>query len=349
MIYPKNAFSVFAAFVLSAGILLTCCQDQTLDRFTFEHPQMGTLFKIILYAPDQEVANKASDSAFARIDELNTILSDYLETSELNKLAKTSGADGSETVSDELFYVISKAQAVSQKTDGAFDITIGPYVQLWREMNRQSEYGDIQLPDPYTLEKAGESVGYQYIELDTLEKKITLTQSEMQLDLGGIAKGYAADEALKVLQSFGIKSALVDAGGDITLGEAPPGRNGWQINIPTHDSEEEMKYLSFTLSNRAIATSGDLFQFVEIDGERYSHIINPITGLGLTNQSTVTVIAPDGITADSYASALSVLGPEKGTQLLNSTPEIKGRFEFRENGVFKVLESAGFEKGIFPD
>lgn len=349
MKHPKSAFSVFAAFVISAGILLTYCQAQTLERFTFEHPQMGTLFKIILYAPDQELANEASDSAFARIDELNTILSDYLETSELNKLAKTSGTNRSVAVGDELFYVISEAQVVSQKTDGAFDVTIGPYVQLWREMNRQSEYGDIQLPDSSTLEKAGESVGFQYIELDTLGKKITLTQPEMQLDLGGIAKGYATDEALKVLQSFGIQSALVDAGGDITLGEAPPDRNGWQINIPTHVSEEEMEYLSFNLSNRAIATSGDLFQFVEIDGERYSHIINTQTGLGLTNQSTVTVIAPNGITADSYASALSVLGPEKGTQLLNSTPEIKGRFEFRENGYFKVLESAGFDKGIFPD
>jgi thiamine biosynthesis lipoprotein len=305
---------------------------------------MGTMFKIILYAPDQAVAEEAADSAFARIDELNTILSDYIETSELNRLAKTSGTDTSVAVSDELFYVISEAQAVSQKTGGAFDITIGPYVQLWREMNRQSEYGDIQLPDPSTLEKASQSVGFQHIKIDTIEKRIALTQPGTELDLGGIAKGYTTDEALKVLQSFGIQSALVDAGGDITLGEPPPGKSGWQVSVPYHASEEKMDYLSFTLFNRAIATSGDLFQFVEIDGERYSHIINPHTGLGLTNQSMVTVIAPDGITADSYASALSVLGPERGMELLESIPGIMARFEFRENETFEVLESPGFEK-----
>lgn len=328
------------AFIL---IFPSFTKAQEIQRYQFEHPQMGTLFKIILYAPDQAAARAAVDSAFQRIDALNAILSDYLPTSELNKLSAASGSGNFIPVSEELYRVIYEAQALSKQTDGAFDITIGAYVELWREMNRRPQKSGIRLPDPSTLKEAGKSVGFQQIRLDTMEKRVALMQPGIRLDLGGIAKGYAADETLKVLQSFGIETALVDAGGDITAGEAPPGKVGWTITIPYQTGDDKMNTITYTLSNRAIATSGDLFQYVEIDGERYSHIINPHTGLGLTNRSMVTVVAPDGITADSYASALSVLGPETGIDFIESRPEIVARFVYRENGTFKILESSGFE------
>lgn len=330
---------LFLYFIILLLIPPAISQDS--ERYEFEHPQMGTLFKIILYAPDEETAVAASDSAFQRIDELNGLLSDYLEESELNRLPVQTGDGRFVAVSDELFYVICKAQNLSRRTEGAFDITAGPFVGLWREMNQQDT---PRLPDQTSLEKTGESVGFQHLEIDTAKREIALNVPNMRLDLGGIAKGYATDEALNVLRSFGLESALIDAGGDIRLGDAPPGKDGWQIAIPSHYTpDRQMQYLRFTLSNKAIATSGDLFQFVEIDGTRYSHIINPETGLGLTTQAMVTVIAPDGITADSYASALSVMGPEKGLQLIESTPDIAARFEYREKHTIKVSESDGIE------
>ncbi|MEX0647536.1 MAG: FAD:protein FMN transferase [Balneolaceae bacterium] len=334
---------LFLCFIIF--LLIPPETDQDPERYLFEHPQMGTLFKIIMYAHDEETAVAASDSAFQRIDALNNMLSDYVEDSELNQLPVRSGDGTFVRVSDELYHVIHKAQSVSQQTDGAFDITIGPFVELWRAMNRQ----DIpRLPDQSALDQAGQAVGYRHIKLDTLEQKAALNQPGMQLDLGGIAKGYAADEALKVLQSYSIESALIDAGGDITTGDAPPGKDGWQINIP-RQTANGMNYLTLILHNRAVATSGDLFQYTEIEGERYSHIIDPETGLGITSRRMVTVIAADGITADSYASALSVLGPEKGMKFTETKPEVDSRFEFRKGDTIHVLESAGFKEYVIAE
>jgi len=141
----------------------------------------------------------------------------------------------------------------------------------------------------------------------------------MRLDLGGIAKGYAADEALRVLRKSGINRALVDAGGDIALGNPPPEKPGWRIGIAPLEADGPPSQV-LLLSRVAVATSGDTWQYVQIGSRRYSHLVDPRTGLGLTDHSSVTVIAPEGITADGLASAVSVLGPEKGLKLVEATP-----------------------------
>lgn len=304
---------------------------------------MGTLFRIALYASGDSAANAAAAKAFQRVEDLNNILSDYKEDSELNRVSDRSGDSGWTTVSPPLFRVITKALEVAKKTDGAFDITVGPYVRLWRRMNREPE---PQLPPKKILDKLSQSIGYQNIRIDSIRKAVALLKPGMQLDLGGIAKGYAADEALKVLQDYGIRSALVDAGGDIVVGDAPPGKKGWRVAIRSYNKKGKARTHILLLANRAVATSGDLFRYVEIDGKRYSHIINPKTGLGLTGQSMVTVIAADGITADSYASAVSVLGPESGLRLLEENPDLSGSIGFRENGETKRVASSDYEKFI---
>jgi thiamine biosynthesis lipoprotein len=171
-----------------------------------------------------------------------------------------------------------------------------------------------------------------------------LLKPEMRLDLGGIAKGYAVDKALAVLRRRGITRALVDAGGDIGLGDPPPGKPGWGIGVaPLEPGGPPGGFL--WLSRRAIATSGDTQQYVVIDGVRYSHLVDPRTGLGLTDHSSVTVIAPDGITADGLASAVSVLGPRQGLRLVEETPGAaalvvrapEGRPETYESGRWKKL------------
>lgn len=316
--------------------------EEELNRYRFESQHMGTLFRITLYAPDDSVAQIASDSAFRHVEKLNSILSDYDPDSELNRLAEQSGNGNYVTVSRPLFEVLAAAQLVSRQTDGAFDITVGPYVRLWRTIRNADE---PRLPDDETLKELQKRTGYHKVLIDSTTHSAALLIKDMQLDLGGIAKGYAADVALKVLESFNIKRALVDAGGDIVTGEPPPGKDGWHISIPVNQhKKDKMKLITLVLSNRALATSGDLFQYVVIDEERYSHIIDPGTGLGLTDRSTVSVIAPDGMTADSYASAVSVLGPKEGIRFIESKPGAEVRMEYLENDSVVVGQSPGFQK-----
>ncbi|MCS6865254.1 MAG: FAD:protein FMN transferase [Gemmataceae bacterium] len=289
-------------------------QDRT--RFEFEAKHMGTTFRIVLYASDRTTAKKAADAAFARVAELDGIMSDYKKDSELMRLCKKFEQTVADPVkvSRDLFYVLQKAEELSQKSDGAFDVTVGPVVQLWRLARRTQE-----LPDPKELAAARAKVGYQKVKLDPTQQTVQLLTPGMQLDLGGIAKGYAADEALKLLRDqYGITQALVAASGDITCGDPPPGQDGWIVDIAPIAKNQKPRRLQ--LANAAVSTSGDLEQFVEIRGVRYSHVLDPKTGLGLTGRRSVTVIAPQGITADSMTKAVSVLPVETALKLVEDTP-----------------------------
>jgi thiamine biosynthesis lipoprotein len=288
---------------------------------------MGVPFRITLYAGNDAAANKAARAAYARIKQLNGVLSDYDPDSELMRLCRSSGPGKPVTVGRDLERVVSASLRLSAKTGGAFDVTIGPVVRLWRIARRKK-----QMPAPVALTDALVRVGYRHVRLDTKQHTIELQHKEMRLDLGGIAKGFAGDEALKVLKTHGITRALIDGSGDIVAGDPPPGKTGWIIEVgaitqkPTGRAEkptggipsEPPKPLRLNLSNAAVATSGDAYQNVKIDGKRYSHIINPKTGLGLTQSSSVTVIAENGMAADSLASAISVLGPERGLKLIGT-------------------------------
>jgi thiamine biosynthesis lipoprotein len=277
---------------------------------------MGTTFRVVLYAPDAETAKKAADAVFARVAELEQVMTDYKQTSELMRLCKKFVKEIGEPVkvSDDLFAVLSKAEEMSKRSDGAFDVTVGPVVQLWRHARRTQE-----LPDPKEFAAARALVGYRKVKLDPAKKTVQLTTPGMQLDLGGIGKGFAADEAHKLLRSkFGIKRALVAAAGDITCGDAPPGRDAWTVEIAPIAKSQKPRTLN--LVNAAVSTSGDLEQFVVIGGVRYSHVLDPKTGLGLTGRRSVTVIAPNGTTADSMTKAVSVLPPEQALKLVEDTP-----------------------------
>jgi FAD:protein FMN transferase len=287
-----------------------------LERHEFESKHMGTTFRVVLYTADSATAKKAADALFARVAELDDCMSDYKQTSELMRLCKTFAKDVGEPVkvSDDLFFVLSKADELSRKSDGAFDVTVGPVVQLWRHARRTQE-----LPDPKEFAAARDKVGYAKVKLDLEKRTVQLTTPGMQLDLGGIAKGYAADEGLKLLRDkFGIKAALVAASGDIACGDAPPGKEAWIVDIAPIAASQKPRTLK--LANAAVSTSGDLEQFVVISGVRYSHVLDPRTGLGLTGRRSVSVIAPRGIQADSMTKAVSVLPVEAALKLVEDTP-----------------------------
>ena len=293
---------------------------EQLERYEFLQIQMGVPFRITLYAGNDAAANKAARAAYARIKQLNGVLSDYDPDSELMRLCRSSGPGKPVKVGRDLERVVSASIRLSAKTGGAFDVTIGPVVRLWRIARRKK-----QMPAPAELSTALDQVGYRHVRLDAKRHTIELQHEGMRLDLGGIAKGFAGDEALKVLKAHGITRALINGSGDIVAGDPPPGKNGWIIEVgavtqkPTGGTPSEpqtTKPLRLMLANAAVATSGDAYQNVKIDGKRYSHIINPKTGLGLTQSSSVTVIAENGMAADSLASAVSVLGPKRGLKLI---------------------------------
>lgn len=284
-----------------------------LKRFEFEEPHMGTKFRIVLYARNKESADKAAKAAFARVEELNKVMSDYMPESELMRLCTKSETKpaGPLKVSDELFYVLSKAREVAELSEGTFDFTIGPVVRLWRQARKER-----QLPDAEVLAAAMKRVGYKNVELDPKEKTVSLKVPGMLLDLGGIGKGHAADEALKMIGTFGIKSALVAASGDIAVSKAPPGRDGWRIDIAPLPGDKETRQI--VLTDAAVSTSGDAEQFVEIAGVRYSHIVDPRTGIGLKGRRSVTVIAKQGIYSDSLTKMASILSADKAVEKIES-------------------------------
>jgi len=283
-----------------------------LERYEFEAKIMGTTFRIVLYAASKEAADAAANAAFFRVAELDRIMSDYRKDSELTKLCATS--DKAIPISDDFFEVLQKAEEMSKLSDGAFDITVGPVVQLWRHARRTQ-----QLPDKDELVAAMAKTGWKFVQLDPKNRTAKLLKPGMQLDLGGIAKGYAADAALKLLRDkHGIKSALVAAAGDITCGDPPPDKDAWDVDIAPIAKGQKPR--SLKLVNAAVSTSGDLEQFVEIGGVRYSHIVDPKTGLGLTGRRSVTVLAKRGVTADSMTKAVMLMPREKAFKLVESTP-----------------------------
>jgi thiamine biosynthesis lipoprotein len=329
--------SLGAALLLLTTAPVAVAEGPALSRFTYKEPHMGTLFRIIVYAPDEATANRASRAAFDRIAALDARLTDYKADSELMQLCARAGK-GPVAVSKELFNVLSKAEEVSRLSGGAFDVTVGPVVRLWRRARRTG-----WMPEPENLAEARALVGYRNVRLDARGQTVELLKPGMLLDLGGIAKGYAADEAQAVLKSHGIDRALVAAGGDIVVSGPPPGVEGWKVAIAPL-SEEEGSGPWLWLKDAAISTSGDAEQFVEIDGKRYSHIVDPKTGIGLVGRMSASVLAPKGAAADSMTKIVAVLGPEKGFPLIESVAGCSARFVRRTDEKLESTASKGFPK-----
>ncbi len=281
-------------------------------RREYAELHLGGATRRVLHARDDATARAAARAAFARIAALEDIMSDWRPESEARRLERRAGEWV--PVSHELFDVLAHAVAIARASDGAFDPTVAPLVAVWREARRTR-----RLPAPATLDSARARVGWKKLVLDSARRRVRLAPG-MRLDLGAIAKGWILQDALGVLRAHGVSSALLEAGGDLVVGDAPPGRDGWRIETP--GASPEVGRRAQALVRAAVATSGPEAQFVEIDGVRYSHVVDPRTGMALTSARTATVVARDGATADAVATALTVLDSAGAAALLARVPGV---------------------------
>ena len=292
-----------------------------LHKYTYTQLHMAMPVRLTVWADTEQQAQVACKAAFRRITEIELALTDYDARSELRQLCKSAG-QGPVHVSEDLFTVLSYSKRLSDATKGAFDPTAGPVVQLWRKarttgvLPRQQANEDSQPCDQATsINGALALVGSDGLLLDAKLRTAELIRAGMMLDFGGVAKGYIGDAAIAELRTHGIRRSQYRAGGDIVLGDSPPDSIGWRIELPRLPNQ--------FLSNCGVSVSGDTAQFVEIDGKRYSHIVDPRTGMAVTSRQFAIIVAPSGMQSDGLASAGCVMKPEQFQRLVHSRPNTK--------------------------
>jgi FAD:protein FMN transferase len=331
----NSRFAIAPLLVLS--VFSSDRPNETLNPYEAVEPHMGTLFRIKLYAPDDTVAQRGFQRAFERIDQLDKLLSDYKQESELSRISREAVGHPVH-VSDDLFRIAQSAERLSIATGGAFDLTIGSLTHVWRQAR-----SDNKLPSQQAVQWAIAHCGYRKLHLDAKAQTMEFDSSGMLLDAGGIAKGYAADEALAVLAGLGVHSALIAASGDLAFGEPPPAQAGWKIGVDSFDRADRPFTRVLLLSNAAVSTSGSSEQHLSTGGKTYSHVIDPKTGMGLQDDLTVTTVARRGIVADAAATAISVLGCERGLSYANSEPGLAVFILDKSSGHARLYESSRFQ------
>lgn len=302
----------FVAYLLSIFLFISGCSGKY-EPIKESRIALGTVVEITVASADEEAARKVLERAFAEFERVEALLSGYRPDSEIAKL----NATGEGRLDPEVFRLLQRAREVSGISDGAFDVTVGAVVDLWRF----DEGGSV--PGEEELRQALASVGYLGLQLDPEDRTVRLAVEGMKVDLGGIGKGYAVDMAAEVLRGGGIDEAIIDAGGDLLLLGARPGKNFWRIGI-RHPRDPARLLVSLDLADTAVVTSGDYERFFMDGSTRYHHILDPKTGRPATGCQSVTVMAPRATEADAYATAAFVLGPEKGIAFLRSLPGVEG-------------------------
>lgn len=276
------------------------------NLFKYNQVAMGTVIEIILVGDNEEKANKAALQAFQEIKRIETLMSPWLDSSDVTRINRSAGVEWVQ-VSRETSEVIKKAREISELSEGRFDITIGPLIELWRKAREKK-----MPPSEEEVKGKLDLVNFKNIEIDQ-RGKVFLKKKGMAIDLGGIAKGYGVDRAFDVLRSLGYKNLIVNAGGDLRAGGSK-NNQPWSIGI--QNPRESQKILTrISVSDMAIATSGDYEKFFIYEGKRYHHIFDPRDGFPVERCQSVTIATKDCVTADGLATAVVVLGPDKGYSL----------------------------------
>lgn len=298
---------------------------------------MGSPFNLILVTTDSLKAQLLSNNCFSLIDSFSHIYSDYDSSSELSKLS-INADQGYQTCSPALWDILMISRQAYEKSLHAYDISIGALSSLWRTKRKRRLF-----PDSATVIATKDNVGFEKLQWKDAMHQILIPSKNIRLDLGGIAKGYIAQKLIDYLHQNGVDAALADAGGDISMGKAAPGNLGWLVGVNVPETTDELMNRKLLLSNCSVATSGDAYQYIEHDGFKYSHIIDPRTGYGVSYQRNVTVIAKDGATADWLATACSILSISE-SKLICKKMQAELFISSIENDQIVIYQTAGFKK-----
>jgi FAD:protein FMN transferase len=302
--------------ILGAAPSARAATPAALVRVETSAPHMGTLVRIVLYAESRPAGETAAAAAFARIAALDARLSDYRDDSEVAALSRAA-VGVPVPLSADLFAILDASETLARRTGGAFDITAGRLTHLWRRARRLNAW-----PDAARVAAAHAAGGAAKVRLDRRRRTATLAEAGIEIDPGGIAKGYAADEALRVLRGRGHGAALVAIGGDIVAGDPPPDQTAWRVAIPRLGAEGDPAGTGesywIALARAAVSTSGDAEQWMSADGVRRSHVVDLRTGWPVTGRSGTSVVAAQGIDADAVSTALGILDAETGARLLET-------------------------------
>jgi thiamine biosynthesis lipoprotein len=319
----KRIFSrnIVILVCLSLAAMFFSCADR--DRANADSGYqmiMGTFVHVVAVAEDSGTAKKCVRTALDEIRKVDELMSDYKSDSEISRVNREAG-EKAVRLSEATYEVLQRSVEFSKMTGGAFDITVGPLVALFREAKENKV-----APSEEQIAKARSKVGFEKLRLDSENKTVQFSDNDMLLDLGGIAKGYAIDKAIEGVKQAGAIGAMVDIGGDVRcFGLPPKGKDHWLIALQDPNSAIEGiegggLLLVLKITNAAVATSGDYQQFVLIEGKRYSHIMDRKTGTSAEGLSSVTIIADNATDADALATSVSVMGAEKGLALIEKLP-----------------------------
>ncbi|MCI0499567.1 MAG: FAD:protein FMN transferase [Planctomycetales bacterium] len=331
----KRILPALFALAAIAGLLWMTLKHRTVTLDSGSRITMGTFARIVVVAADPQQARDAMEAALEKIYDIERRMSDYDPNSLLSQVNRRA-FEAPVAVDEELFEVLAASVEYSRLSGGAFDVTIGPVVQLWRK----AKITGIA-PTPEQLQRAKESVGYQNLILDTENHTVKFSKEGMFVDLGGIAKGYAVDKGIEILQKAGVKGGMVDIGGNLRCFGTPANNiPHWFIGLQDPASEENI-LAKLKLDDRAVATSGDYRRFVVIAGQKHSHIINPATAESAQTLSSVTIIAPTAIATDALSTAVTVMGDKKGMALIESIPGVEAiLIPQGENPIFEKTPGA---------
>lgn len=316
-------------------LLLTACGGS--EQIVLSGPTMGTGYRITLRPlPDGHTAESLQAAIDERLVAINRVMSTYDPDSELSRLNRNPDGDWI-TVSEELYTVLAEAQRISELSDGAFDVTVGPLVNLW---GFGPDRGDDRVPDEAAIATARERVGYRMLELRAEPLAARKARPDLYIDLSAIAKGYGVDEIAGLLESAGVNHYLVDIGGELRARGVNEQDDPWRIGIEKPEPGERTVREIIGLRDTGMATSGDYRNFFELDGRRYAHVIDPATGWPIRHRlASVTVLHSRCMNADGLATALLAMGPERGFALAEHA---------QLAALFIVITDEGFESRPTP-
>jgi thiamine biosynthesis lipoprotein len=313
---PRRTLGLAILALTMITALTVSARGEALSRpVMFRTQTMGTWASLTLVTADSAAVAKLAYESLVVLHHVDSLMSNWTDTSEIARINRDAG-EAPIAINSEVADVLGYAQAVSHASDGAFDITVEPLVRLWGFLG-----GTPAVPTQAAIDAVLQRIGYELVRFNAADGTVAFTREDLRIDLGGIAKGYGVDRVAALLGKTNTTDALVNLSGNMVAIGAGASGNGWVVGI--RDPKDANAYIArLRLHDEAIATSGDYEQFVDADGRRHGHILDPRTGWSALGLTSVTVVAASAMTADAWATALFVLGPERAKELAGAREDL---------------------------